>query len=199
MRLPDGLVAAALEILGEPQQHRAAVEQLLVAVAHQRRERPGVGHALAVVAHGLADQRDLARAEAGKARAEDQVARMLVMVVVVDGDADVVQVRGRPQQPALDRVAGMQLRGGELVEQAERELGDVPVCAACGSNCAARFSTLALPHVVEQRLGPVRQRLREEDPSRSPASVASSASNPPSRAPAGRRPRPRARCRRAPA
>ena len=100
-----------------------------------------------MVAHGLADQRDLARLEAGQAGVEDEVARVLVVVVVVDGHADVVQQRRRPQQLALDRVARVEPRGGELVEEAEREARRRARCAGCASGsmpyCAARLTTLA--------------------------------------------------------
>ena len=69
---------------------------------------PGVGHALAVIARRLGDDRDLDRREAGQPGVEDQVARVLVVVVVVDRHADVVQHARRPQQLALARVAVVQ-------------------------------------------------------------------------------------------
>ena len=46
---------------------------------------------------------------------------MLVVVVIVDGHPDVVQHGRGPQQLALERVAGVQARAGELVEHAERK------------------------------------------------------------------------------
>jgi hypothetical protein len=57
----DGLVARALELLGDAQQRRAAGEQLLVAAPGERRELAHAGVALAVVAGGLPDDRRLAR------------------------------------------------------------------------------------------------------------------------------------------
>ena len=60
------LVAAALQVLGQAQEERAAVQQLLVAVAQQRVEAAAGRHALAVEAHGLADDRDLALVEPGR-------------------------------------------------------------------------------------------------------------------------------------
>ena len=106
-RAHDGAVAAAVEVLGEPQQRRQAHQEQLVAGLAQRRELAELGRPLAVVAHGLRDQRELALAEPGQAGGEDQVARVLVMVVVVDRHADVVQHPGRPQQLARRRGRGL--------------------------------------------------------------------------------------------
>ena len=61
-----------------------------------------------------------------------------MVVVVVDGHADVVQHRRRPQQLALDRVAGVQAGRGELVEQLERERRDVRRCARSRRRTARR-------------------------------------------------------------
>ena len=129
VRLVHALVAAALEVLGEAQQDRHAVQARRVAVLGERRELGEVRHALAVIARGLRDQRDLARREARQAGVEDEVARVLVVVVVVDGHADVVQHAGAPQQLALPAVAGVQAGGGELVEEAEREARRRARCA----------------------------------------------------------------------
>ena len=54
-RAADELVPRALEVLGEPQQHRASIEPLRVALPEQRRQGAGDGHALAVVAGGLGE------------------------------------------------------------------------------------------------------------------------------------------------
>ena len=125
VRRADALVARALEILGEAQQACEPVEALGVAGARQRLQLPEVRLALAVVAGGLRDERDLGRREPGQAGVEDEVARVLVVVVVVDRHPDVVQHARRPQQLALAGIAVVQPLGGELVEQPEGEGGDV--------------------------------------------------------------------------
>ena len=138
---------------------RDAVEQVAVALARDADELAEARVALAVVAGGLADQRDSRGREARHAGVEDQVARVLVVVVVVDRDADVVQHRGRPQQLALLRVAAVQAGRGERVPHLEREPGDVlgvrEVGVVLGGEVAhgrrgGRRSTSA--RVAEQRL-----------------------------------------------
>src|SRR5271166_109019 len=94
----DELVARALEILGQAKQRRAPVEPLDVSLAEQRRHRPGGRHPLAVIAGGLGDDRRLDRLEARQAAVEDQISGVLVVVVVVDRHADVVEHAGCPQQ-----------------------------------------------------------------------------------------------------
>ena len=125
LRALDELVAGALELLGEPQEGGPAHQDVLVALADQRRQLAERRRALAVVAGQLRDQRHLAGAEARQAGVEDEVARVLVVVVVVDGDADVVQHRRGPQQLALHRVAVVDAGGGQPVEHLEREVRDV--------------------------------------------------------------------------
>ncbi len=137
------LVARALEVLGEAQQRRAAVQALGVALAEQRRHRPRHGHALAVVARGLRDDRRLDRREPRQAAVEDQVAGVLVVVVVVDRHADVVQHARRPQQLALARVAVVQAEPGELVEHASASAATWRVWSTSTWYWAAMFSTLA--------------------------------------------------------
>jgi hypothetical protein len=58
-----------------------------------------------VIAGHLRDQRGLAGREPGQAGVEDEVARVLVVVVVVHRHADVVEHRRGPQQLALGRIA----------------------------------------------------------------------------------------------
>src|SRR3954452_5808593 len=53
------LVARALEVLRQPQQRRAAVQPLRVALDHQGRKLAEGRRALAVIARDLGDQRDL--------------------------------------------------------------------------------------------------------------------------------------------
>src|SRR5215218_8831023 len=85
-----GLVARALELLAEAQQCGAARHEPVVAITRERGERPERRVALAVIAGDLPDQRGLARRVAGQPGVQDQVARMLVVVVVVDRGPDVV-------------------------------------------------------------------------------------------------------------
>src|SRR3984885_1419577 len=65
-RLADGLVAPALEVLGEPENHRAALEQLLVALLGEGGDLAELGRALTVIAADLGDQGALAGVEAGQ-------------------------------------------------------------------------------------------------------------------------------------
>ena len=186
VRLGDVLVAASLEVLGEPQQHRAADEQVLVAGPRQRRERAEVGVALAVVAHRLADQRDLALREAREPGAEDQVARVLVMVVVVDRHADVVEQRRGLEQLALLGVARVKPLGGEFVEEAAAPAARRGACARASCRTGRRGSgrsrggcrrSAARPRSASRRWKKI--------PSRSPASVASIPGSRRPRAPTG--------------
>ena len=149
--------------------------------AEQGRQRPRLRHALAVIAGGLGDDRHLDRREARQAAVEDQVARVLVVVVVVDGHADVVQHAGRPQQLALAGVAVVQPEPGELVEHAERERGDVARCARRRRCSGPPGSARSRAAVLEQRarLAPRASRRSKNTPSRSPASVVSRPSKPP--------------------
>ena len=66
MRGAHALVAAALEVLGQAQQDREAVQASVVAVCGQRSELAEVRHALAVIARGLRDERDLAGLKPGR-------------------------------------------------------------------------------------------------------------------------------------
>ena len=122
----DRLVARALELLGQADDRRQQRQPLVVLLARERAELGRVGLALAVVAGDQRDQLELARREAGQPAVQDQVARVLVVVVVVDGGADVVQHAGGPQQLALvgsEHVG--QARHAQPVEQLQRQLGDV--------------------------------------------------------------------------
>ena len=99
------------------------------------------GTTLAVVAHGLADERDLALVEPGQAGVEDEVARVLVVVVVVDRHADVVERAGGPQQLALGRVAIVEARprrGRRRGRRASRVT--CATCCAPGRRTARRGS-----------------------------------------------------------
>ena len=118
----------------------------------RRLELLEVRHALAVIARGLRDERDLARREARQAGVEDEIARVLVVVVVVDRHADVVQHARAPQQLALPAVAGMQAGRGELVEERRARAGRRARCApgrrgsarrGSGSSSGARRRTAA--------------------------------------------------------
>ena len=90
------------------------------------------------------------------------------MVVVVDRHPDVVQQRRRPEQLALDAVARVEPRGGELVEELEREVRDVrDVGVVVGAHPVLRgeVDDRRAAHVVEQRLAAVapREVALEED------------------------------------
>ncbi len=157
------LVAGALEVLREPQQHRAAVEQLHVPRLEQRRHRPGCRHPLAVVARGLGDDRRLHRREPRQTAVEDQVARMLVVVVVVDRHPDVVQHARRPQQLALDRVAVVEPQLGELVEHPQRQLRHMPGVLRVDPVLRGEVQHAGAADVLEQRRIPVGEQALEED------------------------------------
>ena len=150
--MPHGLVARALELLGQPQQRwRSAARRCSSPLRASGSNSPSDGHALAVIARHLADQRHLARGEARQPGVEDQVARVLVVVVVVDRHADVVQHRRRPQQLALERVAGVQAGRRQLVEELEREPATCSVWAGSAWYAPARLSTRRPADVLEQR------------------------------------------------
>ena len=158
MRLADELVAAALEVLGQAQQRGHPVQALLVALVRDRGERAERRHALAVVADRLADERDLALGVARQPGVEDEVARVLVVVVVVDGHPDVVEHRPRPEQLALGALARVQPGRGQLVVQLEGQAPDVRdvrvevgVHAVLGGEVDDRRAA----DVVEQRLAAV--------------------------------------------
>ena len=97
--------------------------------AEQRRQRPGLGHALAVVAGGLRDDRHLDRREPGQAAVEDQVARVLVVVVVVDDMPMSCSMQAAHSSSRSRGVALVQPEPGELVEHPERERATWRVCA----------------------------------------------------------------------
>ena len=109
----------------------------------------------------LGDQRALARIEAGQLGADDQVTRVLVVIVVGDRHADVVEHRGRPQQLAL---AGLGL------EQAAASTSESYICSASRATCSTwamiglvlhrEVAHGGLAHIVEQRLLAVEQRAR---------------------------------------
>ena len=92
----------------------------------------------------------------GQAAVEDQIARVLVVVVVVDRHADVVQHARRPQQLALARVAVVQAQARELVEHAERERRDVLGVARRRAGSAPRGS--ARSRVARRRTAAGRRR-----------------------------------------
>ena len=162
VRLADALVAASLEVLGEAQEDRHAVQALVVAVVRQGLELLEVRHALAVIAGRLRDERDLARREPRQAGVEDEVARVLVVVVVVDRHADVVQHARAPQELALPAVAGVQAGRGELVEERQGEPRDVLGVGRVDVVARGEVEDRGAAHVVEQRRLAVEQ-LAEED------------------------------------
>ena len=142
---------------------RAARRAAAGAPARSRRSRrpsrasgassPKLGRALAVVARHLRDERDLARVEARQPGVEDQVARVLVVVVVVDGHADVVQHRRGPQSSSRSpAVAGVQAASASSSNIPSASVGDVlGVRGARPWYCGGEVQDARAPHVVEQR------------------------------------------------
>ena len=103
------------------------------------------------------------RREPGQAGVEDEVARVLVVVVVVDRHPDVVQHARRPQQLALAGIAVVQplrRRAGRTAPRARAATWFV--CARSTRYCRARFSTRVAADVVEQVVRPGEQRLEED-------------------------------------
>ena len=156
-------------------------QQVLVALARERLELAERRRALAVVAGELGDQRGLARREARQPGVEDQVARVLVVVVVVDRRADVVQHRRRPQQVALGGVAACAGRPRASASHISSvSSATCSVCANSGWYCAARLSTDARRTSSNSGGSVPASSVSKKTPSRRPASVASIASNSPS-------------------
>src|SRR4051812_5961601 len=147
----DDLIAAALELLREPDRAREERQPPGVVLASELPELGRVGLALPVVAGDQPYEVELARREAGKARVEDQVARVLVMVVVVDRGPDVVQHAGRPQELA---VVGIRLGDPgrrEAVEDLERQARHVPRVAQVLLVAVGEVHHRRPAHVWEER------------------------------------------------
>ena len=102
-------------------------------------------------------------AEARQAGAQDQVARVLVVVVVVDGHADVVEHARGPQQLALARVARVQPERRELVEHRERESRDVARVRDVHAVARGEVEHARAPDVIDQRRVRRREVALEED------------------------------------
>ena len=115
-----------------------------------------------MIPHELADQGDLALAEPRQPGVEHEVARVLVVVVVVDRDADVVQQAGGAEQLARARVAVVQARRREVVEQAQRQRSDVARVSGRGVVLRGEVQHAGAAHVAEQRPFAARQRALEE-------------------------------------
>ena len=154
-RVAHELIARALQILREAQQHRAAVQARAVLLREQRPQRARVGQALAVIARRLRHDRDLRRGETRQAAVEDQVARVLVVVVVVDRHPDVVQHARRPQQLALARLARVQPHARELVEHTQRQRRDVARVRDVHVVARREVQHRGPAHVLEQRRLPL--------------------------------------------
>ncbi len=114
-------------------------------------QRPRLGHALAVIARRLRHDRDLRRREPRQAAVEDQIARVLVMVVVVDRHPDVVQHARRPQQLALPVVALVQAQRGELVEHPQCQRRHVAGVVCVHVVARRQVQHRGASHVLEQR------------------------------------------------
>ena len=124
----------AIETLGEPKNRRerahdaaALPGQLSVAVVI------GLGRGAAMIARDEGDCLDLVRLEPAQVGVLDQVMRMLVVALVADVHADVVEDRGVLKPFAL--AVGEPVYGARLVEQGDGQPGDLvrvlrPVVAA---------------------------------------------------------------------
>ena len=77
-----------------------------------------LGRGAPVIARHVGDQLDLPRREAAQVAVQDQVVGVLVMLLVIDQVADVVQQRGGPQDVA--RLEGQRERVAQRVEQLRR-------------------------------------------------------------------------------
>jgi hypothetical protein len=120
----DRLRVAPIEALCEPQHrgqraHPAALAALEIAEAVVRAFRSR----LAVVARDERDCLDLVRVEAAEIAVLDQIVGMLVMLLVADERADVVQQRGVFQPFAL--AIAEPVDGARLVEQGHRDPRDL--------------------------------------------------------------------------
>src|SRR6185295_2785111 len=132
----DALRMAAIEALGEPQHRRQRADD--AARAPRQIAEPLVlsfRRPLAVVARDQADGLDLLRLEAAQVAVLDQVVGVLVVSLVADMDADVVQDRRELEPLAL--AIGEAVDRPRLIEQRHRQPGDVvrvirPVVAALG-------------------------------------------------------------------
>ena len=132
----DGLGVAAVETFGEPQHrgetaHRTARPPLQLAEAVV----PALGRRLAVVTGDQRDLLDLVGLEAAQRAVANQVVRVLVVPLVADVDADVVQDRGVLQPFAF--AIGQAVNAARLIEQRHGKPCDLlrmlgPVVAAFG-------------------------------------------------------------------
>ena len=110
-------------MLGEREHRGETRQQPIIARCAQRCELAQLRRALAVVAHRLSDQRLFALAEPGQPGGEDEVAGVLVVIVVVDRHADVVEHAGGPQQ--LGGVDIRRRRRANLDQPAPKPTGKV--------------------------------------------------------------------------
>ena len=132
----DGLRVAAVEALGQTQDRRQrpdgppalAAEVAVVVVA-------ALGRGLPMVARDQRDGFDLVGLEAPQIAVLDQVVRVLVMALVADVDADVVQQRGVFEPLAL--AIGQPVDAARLIEQRDRPAAR-PAARAPASSCSAR-------------------------------------------------------------
>ena len=135
---------------------------------------PSFGDALAVIARHLRDQRSLARVEAGQLGADDQVAGVLVMVVVGDRHADVVQHRRRPQQLAPRPAAARSVRPRRATRASAARAARRARCGGGRTRTGrARLRTAASRTSGNSGSSSPRIVRARKMPSRRPASVAS--------------------------
>jgi len=140
------LRVTAVEALGQPQHRRQCPNR--TAQPPREMAEPVVlplRRRLSMIARDERDRLDLVGLEAAQVAVGDQVVRVLVVPFVADVDADVVQNRGVLQPFAL--AIGEPVDRARLIEQRQREPGDVirmlrPVVAALGE-----LEDAASPHV----------------------------------------------------
>jgi hypothetical protein len=132
----DCLRVAAVEAFGQPENRRKRADGAAPAPADLA-ERPValLRRALAMVARDERDGFDLVGLESAQIAVRDQIVRVLVVPLVADVDADVVQERGVLEPLAFP--IGQAMNAASLIEQRQREPGDLirvfrPVIAPFG-------------------------------------------------------------------
>jgi hypothetical protein len=113
----DAAGVAAVELVGQAQQQRAAAERIGVGSAGEAADAVQVRRALALVAHDLGDQRHLARPESGESGVEDHIAAVRGVPIIADDRPDLVQQRRRAQQLPFVRDGNEHPPGGHRIVQ----------------------------------------------------------------------------------
>ena len=120
----DGLRVTAIETLGQPQDRRERANRATAPLAELvHRAMTLLRRGLPVVPRHQRDRLDLVRLEPAEIAVLDQVVRVLVMALVADVNADVVQERGVLEPVPL--AIGQPVNRPRLVEQRDRQPRDV--------------------------------------------------------------------------